>query len=568
MLKSQIAPIPSYESQPVHKPSSSVNFITFNQDGSCIAVGNNKGYSIFTTNPFTKCYDSPPGEAIGIVEMLYSTSLVVVVALGEETGSSPRKLKIINTKRGSTICDLVFPSTILKVKLTRSRMIVLLEEQIYLYDISTMKLLHTIETSPNMAGICAISADQGSTDTSNSADNSGSIGSGPASGSGAGSGSASMTSTDSTPDAQSHSYLAYPSPPKTAMHDSLLVAGINTNGGSHSKQNNIQSVSNAPNRVGDVIIFDTDSLQPLCVIEAHKSALAAISLSSDGRLLATASDKGTIVRVFSVSTGAKLYQFRRGTYPTKVYSVAFSPDNRYVVTTSASGTVHIFRLGEDESLESKHKRKRASRQHETIAEETSATQDLDDEIEDDGDDSDVDDVESLEVVPSKQRKLSQGSSNSYTSMNSGISGMSEDGKEPKIDPIVDHARLSVARMIRRSSQTLGRKAAQKMGDFLPSKFASILEPTRHFASLKIASASKDVKSIAVLDSQVVHDMVPQMFLHSKDAAPASALDTQSMTEMALLHIFVVTSDGYLYVYGLDPERGGDCILLQQHSFDI
>ena len=123
MLKSQIAPIPSYELQPVHKPSSLVNFITFNQDGSCIAVGNNKGYSIFTTNPFTKCYDSPPGEAIGIVEMLYSTSLVVVVALGEETGLSPRKLKIINTKRGSTICDLVFPSTILKVKLTRSRMI-------------------------------------------------------------------------------------------------------------------------------------------------------------------------------------------------------------------------------------------------------------------------------------------------------------------------------------------------------------------------------------------------------------------------------------------------------------
>lgn len=548
MLKSQIAPIPSYELQPVHRPSSLVNFITFNQDGSCIAVGNNKGYSIFSTNPFTRCYDSPPGEAIGIVEMLYSTSLVVVVALGEETGLSPRKLKIINTKRGSTICDLVFPSTILKVKLTRSRMIVLLEEQIYLYDISTMKLLHTIETSPNMAGICAVSAT-----SSKETDNSGS--------------GSSITSTESTSDV--HSYLAYPSPPKTAMHDSLLVAGINTNGGQHSKQNNIQSVSNAPNRVGDVIIFDTDLLQPLCVIEAHKSALAAISLSSDGRLLATASDKGTIVRVFSVATGAKLYQFRRGTYPTNVYLVAFSPDNRYVVTTSASGTVHIFRLGEDESLESKHKRKRASRQHETIAEETSAAQDIDDEIEDDGDDSDVDDVESLEVLPSKQRKLSQGSSNSYTSMNSGISGISgsEDGKEPKIDPIVDHARLSVARMIRRSSQTLGRKAAQKMGDFLPSKFASILEPTRHFASLKIASASKDVKSIAVLDSQVVHDMVPQMYLHSKDAAPASSTDTQQLTEMALLHIFVVTSDGYLYVYGLDPERGGDCILLQQHSFD-
>lgn len=560
MLKSQIAPIPSHELMALHRLHvQPANFITFNQDGSCIAVGYNNGYSIYTTNPFTKCYGLPSGEAVGIVEMLYSTSLVITVALGEETGLSPRKLKITNTKRGSTICDLVFPSTILKVKLTRSRMVVLLEEQIYLYDIASMKLLHTIETSPNASGICAVSNLDVSLGTGSSGSGGGPLGSGSSGSSG---------SVKSTESAESHSYLAYPSPPKTAIHDSLLVSGINTNGGLHSKQNNIQSVSNAPNRIGDVIIFDVDLLQPVCVIEAHKSTLAAMSLSSDGSLLATASDKGTIVRVFSVATGTKLYQFRRGTYPTKVYSVAFSPDNRYVVTTSASGTVHIFRLGEEESLESKHKRKRASRQHETIAEETADAPDIEDEIEDDGDDSDVDDDESLEVLPAKQRKLSQGSTNSFTSVNSGVSGVSEDGREQKIDPIVDHARLSVARMIRRSSQTLGRKAAQKMGDFLPSKFASILEPTRHFASLKIQSALRDVKSIAVLASHPLQDLVPQLYLHSKDQVPAAAADTQLLTEMTLLHIYVVTSDGFLYVYGLDPERGGDCILLQQHSFEM
>ena len=107
------------------------------------------------------------------------------------------------------------------------------------------------------------------------------------------------------------------------------------------------------------------------------------------------------------------------------------------------------------------------------------------DIRDDGDDSDVDDEdgdiddESLEVIPAKQRKLSQGSTNSYTSVNS------EDvqSNSPKTEPLIDQNRLSMARIIRRSSQTLGRKAA-KMGDFLPSRFSSILEPTRNFASLK------------------------------------------------------------------------------------
>ena len=84
--------------------------------------------------------------------MLYCTSLLATVAQGEEIGSSPRKLKIINTKTKSTICDLIFPLTILQVKLTNTRLIVVLEDQIYLYDITTMKLLHTIETSLTSVG--------------------------------------------------------------------------------------------------------------------------------------------------------------------------------------------------------------------------------------------------------------------------------------------------------------------------------------------------------------------------------------------------------------------------------
>ena len=532
---------------------SNVNFITFNQDATCVAVGLSTGYKIYTFLPkFLKCYDIKKNESVGILEMLYSTSLMAIVPLGEEPGSLPRKLKIVNTKRGTTICDLIFPSTVLLVKLSRHRMVVVLEEQIYIYDIATMKLLHTIETSPNASGLCTLS--------------------------------------DAALDESGNTLLAYPSPPKTITHDSLLVTGINTNGGLNSVQNNIQSVSNAPNRVGDVIIFDMKSLQPLAVIEAHKSALAAMCLSSDGKLLATASDKGTIVRVFNVETGVKMFQFRRGTYPTTIYSLNFSKGNNYVIATSSSGTVHIFRLGEEELLANKQRhirnstprKPKVSPGYSTIDEEaeevSEAPKNGDDDdaesIEDDSD-SDADGEEVVDGdpegfgVPSKQRKLSQGSSSSFNSTSS--TGL----EEHRTEPIIDQNRLSVARLIRRSSQTLGRKAAQKMGDFLPSRFSSILEPTRNFASLKIQTNNKDVKSIAIMSTELFEDMVPQNILLPREQAQDNGLlpvksssssnSGKDVLAVNLIHINVVTSEGYFYTYGLDPERGGDCILLHQYS---
>ncbi len=41
-------------------------------------------------------------------------------------------------------------------------------------------------------------------------------------------------------------------------------------------------------------------------IQAHSSGLAALSLSLNGRLLATASDRGTLLRIYSTADGSKL----------------------------------------------------------------------------------------------------------------------------------------------------------------------------------------------------------------------------------------------------------------------
>ncbi|KAL4446321.1 hypothetical protein ABPG77_003128 [Micractinium sp. CCAP 211/92] len=81
-------------------------------------------------------------------------------------------------------------------------------------------------------------------------------------------------------------------------------------------------------------------------ISAHNSSLAALALSSNGKLLATASEKGTLVRIFSTADGSKLRELRRGSDPAVIYSLAFSRGDQpaWVAATSDKGTAHVFSL--------------------------------------------------------------------------------------------------------------------------------------------------------------------------------------------------------------------------------
>ena len=47
-------------------------------------------------------------------------------------------------------------------------------------------------------------------------------------------------------------------------------------------------------------------------VYAHESAPACLALTSDGRRLATASVKGTVIRVFDTLKGTKLQEVRSG----------------------------------------------------------------------------------------------------------------------------------------------------------------------------------------------------------------------------------------------------------------
>jgi autophagy-related protein 18 len=125
------------------------------------------------------------------------------------------------------------------------------------------------------------------------------------------------------------SYLAYPSPAPSASSPTL--------------SSGIPPAPPAPT-TGDVLLFDTISLSALNVIQAHKTPIAALSLNATGTMLVTASDKGTVIRVYSVPDAKKLFQFRRGTSSARIWSMNFNLTSTLLSVSSDSSTIHIYRL--------------------------------------------------------------------------------------------------------------------------------------------------------------------------------------------------------------------------------
>ncbi|KAL6710069.1 autophagy protein [Coniothyrium glycines] len=383
-----------------------MNFVTFNQDHSHLGVGTTNGYRIYTTDPFNKQSESREGD-VSSLEMLFSTSLVALTL-------SPRVLRIQNTKRHSTICEMTFRTAILAMRLNRKRLVVVLESELYIYDISNMQMLKTEKTSPNPNAICALSA------------------------------------------SSENNYIVYPLPTKAAPTTFQPP--------SHAppKSDHIAPTS------GEVLIYDATKMEAVNVIEAHNSPLSCIALNNDGTLLATASEKGTIIRVFSIPDAQKLYQFRRGSIPARIYSMSFNSTSTLLSVSSATETVHIFRLGGPKTSRSNSVSSGPNRPPSFSRERSSS-------------------------------RLSEGDLDDFGTSTADVAAT----ERRPINP-------TFASMIRRTSQNVGKSFAATVGGYLPSAVAEIWEPSRDFAWIKIPkslSASNPVRSVVALSNSGPQIMV-------------------------------------------------------------
>lgn len=102
---------------------------------------------------------------------------------------------------------------------------------------------------------------------------------------------------------------------------------------------------------GAVRVYDLlpDGGRVLCEFAAHRSPLALLAWNDAGSLLASASEKGTVVRVHRMPAAAKGFEFRRGSTGARITSLAFTPSSAphpLLCVASTHGTIHLFSLQE------------------------------------------------------------------------------------------------------------------------------------------------------------------------------------------------------------------------------
>ncbi|PHJ16573.1 wd g-beta repeat-containing protein [Cystoisospora suis] len=100
---------------------------------------------------------------------------------------------------------------------------------------------------------------------------------------------------------------------------------------------------------GAVRIQTSEGERSSHVFQAHQSPLAALSFSSEGTWIATASETGTVIRIFSTSDGQLLHELRRGTHSYAISCIALRADGLFLAVASSSPTVHVFKLDHREA---------------------------------------------------------------------------------------------------------------------------------------------------------------------------------------------------------------------------
>ena len=235
----------------------------FNNDASCFAVGLDSGFCVFTSDPCEIRVSREFYAGVGSAEMLGRYNYLALVGGGKNPKWPQTKVIIWDDAKQKAAITLELKTAVLRVRITRARIVVALQSSIHLYKFSSPPEKSSVfETADNPLGLCCLGT----------------------------------------------KVVAFP--------------------------------GRSPGKV-QLVELESGNVS---IIPAHTSALRAMDLSRDGKYLATASETGTLIRVFSTATCMKIAELRRGIDPAFIFSIAISPDSSMLAATSDKSTLHIFDL--------------------------------------------------------------------------------------------------------------------------------------------------------------------------------------------------------------------------------
>ena len=113
----------------------------------------------------------------------------------------------------------------------------------------------------------------------------------------------------------------------------------NGNNGNNGNKNYNNNTDNNNNYVGNSIEYINPKNS---IIMAHKSNIRFLTLSQDGKFIASCSEKGTLIRIYNTDTKHIVKELRRGTDEAIINWICFNKDNTHLLCRSKKGTIHIF----------------------------------------------------------------------------------------------------------------------------------------------------------------------------------------------------------------------------------
>ena len=238
--------------------------MNFNQDCSCLSIGSNNGYQLYNFSNLPEKVDflfEQNGQTITHVQRLFTSSLIFYV-----TKEQPKILTVYHFRKNTNIITPEFETDIKGIKLNRNRLIIILESSIQILSIKDMSLIHIIDNFvPNR-------------------------------------------------DCDYSNQVALASPVSaTALSNLVAYPTQETEGG--------------------IMVFDGYFLKTINIIKAHDNPISALAFCNKSSaqvgthnnpiLLASASERGTVIRVWNIPNGTLLRSLRRSYVNTlrKFYTV-------------------------------------------------------------------------------------------------------------------------------------------------------------------------------------------------------------------------------------------------------
>lgn len=264
-------------------PVNDILYVSFNQDFTCFVCGTETGFRVYSTDPFrlTWSRDFEPDGGLGVVAMLFRTNILAFVGGGRRPKLQPHKVVLWDDRQANAIAELRFRSPVRAIRLRRELVVVVLISKVYVYWLKSLTLLDSIETCNNPKGMCCLS---------------------------------------------------------TENDCAVLVVPDIQQGRATAITYNLTAVSDQEPKAASC-------RERTVTVPAHDSSIAAMASDLGGTILATASDKGTIVRVYDTTTGERLQELRRGADRAEIHSLVFSPSGEFLAVSSDKGTIHLFATG-------------------------------------------------------------------------------------------------------------------------------------------------------------------------------------------------------------------------------